>query len=160
MTPRSLALLALVPTALAAGACTSRYSGDTVAASGVKQVSRIDRAVVESYRVVEIGNDRPLVGAGIGAAAGGIGGSAAGHGAVNALATLGGVVAGGVAGALAEKGLTETQAYEYVLRREGGDLVAFVQKDAQPLPVGQRVFLIYGSQPRLVADNGKPAPGR
>ena len=158
MKPRLLAPLCLMSAALALAACASRYSGDTVKPGAVKQVSRIDRAVVESYRVVEVSNDRPLIGTGIGAAAGGIGGSAAGHGPVNALATLGGVVVGGVVGAMAEKGLTDTQAYEYVLRRDGGELIAFVQRDPQPLPVGQRVFLIYGTEPRLIADNGKPAP--
>lgn len=141
-------------------ACHGEYSSNSYAPGAVQQVSKVDRAVIESYRVVDISQQGlgSGIGAGAGAAAGGIAGSQAGRGGGNAAATLAGVLVGGVIGALAENAMTETQAFEYIVRKANGDLLSVTQKDAQPLPVGQKVLVIYGVQARIIPDDGGQSP--
>jgi len=136
-------------------ACQNQYSSNTYDPNGAQRAAHVDRAVVESIRIVDIRESGLGSGVGLlgGAAAGGIVGSQIGKGGGNALATLGGVLVGGAAGVLAEKSITDTQAYEYVLRKENGELVSVTQQDQQPFAVGQRVLVMYGAKARIVPDN-------
>ena len=157
---RLIVTVALACAVSVVGACQNQYSTATYGPGAAQRAVRIDRAVVESFRVVDI--REPGLGSGIGllggAAAGGLVGNQIGKGGGNALATLGGVLVGGAAGVLAEKSITDAQAFEYVLRKENGELISVTQQDPQPLPVGQRVLVMYGAKVRVVPDNTAPPP--
>lgn len=144
---------------LALEGCRS-YSPNSYSPAGAQQVSKVDLGVVESYRAVDI-SEQGLgsgIGAGAGAAAGGLGGSSVGHGVGSGLAALGGALVGGAVGLFAEHAVTDTQAFEYIVRKQNGDLIAITQKDAQPLGVGQRVRVIYGVQARIIPEAGAGSP--
>jgi len=151
---RSGLLLATTATALLLASCRDPYSPDSYAPGAVQQASKVDRAVITSERTVDVGASGlgSGIGAGAGAAAGGIGGSQAGSGGGNAIATLGGVLIGGLIGLVLEHAIIDTQATEYILRKDNGDMMSVTQKDKQPLAAGQRVFIIYGVQARIVPD--------
>ena len=153
-------MAAFTSTLLTLGACQNQYSPNTYSTTGVQQASKVDRAVVESFRVVDVRESGLGSGVGAlgGAAAGGIAGSQIGNGGGNAIATLGGVLIGGAIGILAEKSITDTQAYEYIVRKANGDLLSVTQQDPQPLGVGQRVLIIYGVNARIIPDAGAASP--
>lgn len=145
---------------LALAGCKDPYSANSYSPGAMQQVSKVDRGVIESFRTVDV-RDQGLgsgIGAGTGAVAGGVAGSQIGRSGGNALATLGGVLIGGLIGLAAEHALTDTQAIEYVVRKEDGDLLSVTQKDQQPLAVGQKVLVIYGVQARIVPDQANTAP--
>jgi outer membrane lipoprotein SlyB len=93
------------------------------------------------------------VGAATGAAAGGVVGSQAPGGGVGAaLGAVGGALVGGLVGTGVEHAAGDTTAWEYIVRKPGGELVSVTQQDKEPLPIGQKVLVIAGSQARIVAD--------
>ena len=150
MTPRP-ALLAAAARAALAG-CRPSYSPDTYAAGAVQQAAKVEQGVVAGVRKVAVSPDGTLGGAS-GAAAGGIAGAqASGGGVRTALTALGGSVVGGLVGAGLEKAAGETTAYEYVVRKAGGELVSVTQRDPLPLALGQKVLVIAGPQARIVPD--------
>ncbi|GGF25798.1 hypothetical protein GCM10011611_34840 [Aliidongia dinghuensis] len=147
--------LALV--ALMLNACQNGYSPDHYSSASMQQASKVDRATVQSVRSVDV-DGTAGAGALVGGAAGGIGGSSFGSGGGSAAATLGGVLVGAAIGALVEKSATDTQAFEYIVQKQNGDLMSVTQKDAQPLAVGQKVMLIYGVKARLIPDTSNNPP--
>ncbi len=54
------------------------------------------------------------------------------------------------AGSAARPAATGGAAFEYIVRRPGGDLVSVTQQDTAPLVVGQRVLVVAGNQARVV----------
>lgn len=137
--------------ALVLNACQNGYSPDRYSPGSMQQANKVDRATVQSVRLVDV-DGTAGAGALVGGAAGGIGGSSFGSGGGSAAAALGGVLVGAAIGALVEKSATETQAFEYIVQKQNGDLMSVTQKDAQPLAVGQKVMLIYGVRARLIPD--------
>lgn len=134
------------------GGCGSDYSPDTYNSSAVQQANKVDRAVVVGVRVVDV-SAAGTTGAVTGAAAGGIAGSQAPGGNVaGAFGALGGALVGGLVGTAAEHVANDTQAREYVVRKDNGDLLSVTQKDTVPLAIGQKVLVIAGNQARIVPD--------
>lgn len=138
--------------------CADRYSPNSYNAEAVQQVARVDRGTVESVRTVSVKEANLALGGAAGGAAGGLAAASAGSGSGNGLAVLGGVLAGAAIGAVIEHEATKTQAYEYIVQKANGDMLSVVQRDAAPLAISQKVFVIYGVQARIIPDNGGAAP--
>lgn len=145
----AVGVAALLLTGLAA--CGPTYSPDTYTSTAVQQAAKVEQGVLVGVREVAV-SASGTIGTVTGAAAGGIVGSQVGTGAMSALGALGGTVLGGLAGQAAEKVTGEPRAYEYIVRKAGGDLVSVTQKDDQPLKLGLKVLVIAGSQARIVPD--------
>lgn len=143
---------------LVLGGCTPNYSPDTYASGAVQQASKVEQGVIAGRRAVAI-SAQGTAGTATGAAAGGIAGAQApGGGVRTALTALGGSVVGGLVGAGVERATGDTTAFEYVVRKTGGEMVSVTQKDPQPLELGQKVLVIAGTQARIVPDYTVPAP--
>ena len=147
--------VALALAAVLAG-CGQRYSPDVYATNAAQQASKVEPGVIVGVRRVKI-TAAGSTGAATGAAAGGIAGSQAGIGPTGALTTLGGTLLGGLAGVAAEHGVSDTEAFEYVVRKPNGEMVSVTQKDEKPMRVGQKVLVISGAQQaRIVQDYTVP----
>ncbi len=162
--PNPLFLLCLLPLA----ACGPSYSPNTYASTAVQQAAKVDQGVVVGVRSVGV-TPQGSTGAVAGGAAGAALGAAApsGNPVSSTLGAIGGSLLGGIVGAGAEKAVGETTAFEYIVRKPGGELVSVTQKDEVALAVGTRVLVIAGSQARIVPDytvppeppaEAKPAP--
>jgi outer membrane lipoprotein SlyB len=149
--PRHLAALCL----LAAAGCAPDYSPNTYSSAAVQKAEKVERGVVIGYRQVKI-SASGTVGAVSGGAAGGVLGGYAGTGGIGAaLGAVGGTAAGGLVGAAVEHTAGDTIGWEYVVKKQDGDLVSVTQREQRPLPIGQRVLVIAGNQARVVPDYAK-----
>jgi outer membrane lipoprotein SlyB len=139
--------------ALAAlGGCAPDYSPDTYSASAVQQANKVDTAVVVGFRQVAI-SAAGTVGAVTGGAAGGILGAQAGPtSAASALGAVGGGVVGSLLGTGIEHATADTTGWEYIVQKANGDLLSVTQREPQPIPLGQKVLVISGSQARIIPD--------
>jgi outer membrane lipoprotein SlyB len=131
--------------------CGPTYSPDTYASNAAQQANKAEQGIVVGVREVSI-SAAGTVGTVTGAAAGGIAGSEAPVGPMSAFTALGGTVLGGLAGNATEHVVSDTKAFEYIVRKPNGDLVSVTQKDTVPLALGQKVLVIAGSQARVVPD--------
>ena len=131
--------------------CGPDYSPNTYATDAVQQAAKVDQGIVVGVRPVDVSTSG-ATGAVVGGAAGGIAGSQVGSGAEKALTTLGSTVVGGIAGSAAEHVLSDTGAFEYIVRKPNGDLLSVTQKDSVPLTIGEKVLVIAGKQARVVPD--------
>ncbi|CAO3434597.1 glycine zipper 2TM domain-containing protein [Azospirillum doebereinerae] len=148
-------LLAAVAGGLAG--CTSDYSPNTYASNAVQQANKAEPGVVAGYRQVSI-SANGTVGAVTGGAAGGILGAQVGSGGFNsALGTVGGTAIGTIIGTTMEHLTGDTTGWEYIVRKPNGELLSLTQREPQPLPIGQKVLVITGSQARIIPDYSVPA---
>jgi outer membrane lipoprotein SlyB len=131
--------------------CGPSYSPDTYASNAAQQANKVEQGIVVGVRDVAV-SASGTAGAVTGGAAGGIAGTQVGTGVVSAFSALGGTLLGGLAGSAAEHVTADTKAYEYIVRKAGGDLVSVTQKDTVPLALGQKVLVIAGVQARVVPD--------
>jgi len=150
--------------ALPLWACGSRFSADEYSARAVQQANPVQQGVIAGSRRVAIAAGGEA-GAAAGAAAGGVLGSAAaaGNSVSGALGAVGGALVGGLVGSAAERSSANTDAVEYLVRRNDGELVSVTQRDAVPIPLGTRVLVITGNQARVVPDytgSGAATPNR
>lgn len=151
---RNLVSAAFLLGALAA--CSPNLSPDTYATAAVQQANKVEQGVVVGVRQVRV-DVAGTAGAVTGGAAGGIVGSQAPGGSVTtAFGTLGGALVGGLIGSGVEKAAGATRAFEYVVRKPGGDLVSVTQWDRVPLRIGEKVLVIAGAQARIVPDYTVP----
>jgi len=148
-------LTLLAPAAFTLTACGPSYSPDTYATNAAQQANKVEAGVIAGVRPVKI-SAQGAVGGVSGAAAGGIAGSQVGAGPTSAFAAIGGSVVGGLAGVAGEHLISDTNGFEYVVRKVNGDMVSVVQKDTKPLEVGQKVLVIAGPQARIVPDYTVP----
>jgi len=133
--------------------CASNISPQTYSVGAVGQVNRTVAATVVSVREVDVsGTNR--VGGSAGTAAGAVVGSSAGGNSSrgNIVGAIGGAVVGGLAGAAIEANATKQKGMEYVVETENGNLMTIVQGADTLFTVGQKVFVLYGSPSRLIAD--------
>lgn len=140
----------LVPAALAAsvtlGACAREISGNTVSGVQAGEVMRTEIGWVENARPVRVRERDQLgenyEGMAIGGAAGGfIGHEIGGDGFEQVIVTGLGALAGATAGALAQQGLQDQVAMEYVFRNEIGEVKTIVQGPEPRLTPGQKAYL-------------------
>ena len=146
--PASPFLLAIV-----LAGCAPTYSADEYAARAVQQANPVQQGVIAGSRRVSVAADGST-GATAGAAAGGaIGGAAvAGNSVSTALGAVGGALVGGLVGNAAERTSANTNAIEYIVRKNNDELISVTQRDAEPIPIGARVLVIAGAQARIVPD--------
>jgi outer membrane lipoprotein SlyB len=135
--------------------CAPSYSPNTYAAAAAQQANKVDQGVVVGVRAVQISADTTL-GTGTGAAAGGVLGSTVGGGTTSAIGAVGGTVAGGVVGNVIGHAAGDTDGFEYIVKKDNGDLLSVTQKDVAPLGVGAHVLIIEGAQARIVPDYTVP----
>ena len=156
--PRGALPLCLLAGALLAG-CGPRYSPDVYATNAAQQASKVESGVVAGVRPVRI-TASGATGGVTGGAAGGLAGAQVGIGPTSAFASLGGALLGGLAGVASEHVVSDTDAFEYIVRKPNGEMVSVTQKDLKPLKIGQKVLVIAGAQARIVVDYTVPAdPG-
>ena len=108
---------------------------------------------VVNVRQVNVSSDDSSTGAVLGAIGGGVAGSTIGHGRGSVLGALGGAALGGVAGNMAQKGLTSQTGVEYVVRLDNGTLRTVTQGTDVYMQPGQRCYLLYGDQSRIIPAN-------
>lgn len=153
-------LILLLPLGLLA--CGPRYSPDAYATRAVQQMAPVEQGVIIGRRQVLV-QAEGSTGAATGGAAGGIiGAQTPGGNMAGAIGAVGGALLGGLLGTAAERVAGDTTAFEYIVRKNDGNLVSVTQRDRTPLEVGLRVLVIAGSQARIVADYTRPgeAPPR
>lgn len=138
--------------------CAKPYSPNVYSPGGMQQANKVERAIVQNVREVDVNDPSLGLGTAAGAAAGGIAGSQIGKGGGNAAAVLGGVLIGGAIGWLIDQDANATTAYEYILEKNNGDLITLAQKQEQPFAVGDHVFILYGVQARVIPDTAKTNP--
>lgn len=157
--PRHLLLPLTLLAPLALAACRPSYSADDYATRAVQQMNRVEQAVIIGVRRVTV-TAEGSTGAATGGAAGGILGSQApGGNMASAIGAVGGALVGGLLGAATERVAGDTTAFEYIARKDNGDLFTVTQRDPTPLAIGQRVLMIGGNQARIVPDyTAAPTP--
>ncbi|HTY70180.1 MAG TPA: hypothetical protein VMH36_26235 [Alphaproteobacteria bacterium] len=137
---------------VAVAGCGPDYSPNTYSTAAVQQANKVDQGVIAGFREIRIRADG-TVGAVTGGAAGGVlGAQEPDGGVITALSAIGGTLVGGLIGTSVEHAADDTTAFEYIVRKTGGELIAVAQKDVTPLPVGLKVLVIEGKQARIVAD--------
>ena len=139
--------------ALPLWACGSKFSADEYSSRAVQQANPVQQGVIAGSRRVAIAAGGEA-GAAAGAAAGGVlgGAAAAGNSVSGALGAVGGALVGGVVGTAAERSGANTDAVEYLVRKDDGALVSVTQRDTVPIALGTRVLVITGNQARVVPD--------
>lgn len=146
-------LLALLLAAGALAACGSSFSANEYSARAVQQANPVQQGTIVGSRRVAIAAGGETGATAGGAAGGAIGGAAAAGNAVGtALGAVGGALLGGLVGTAAERASANTDAVEYIIRRQDGELVSVTQRDAVPIPLGTAVLVISGNQARVVPD--------
>ena len=63
---------------------------------------------------------------------------------------------GGIAGSAAEHAISDTPAFEYIVRKPNGELESVTQKNTEALALGQKVLVIAGKQARVMPDYTVP----
>lgn len=156
-TRRIAACFLLLPAVPALTGCGRSYSPDTYANTAVQQANKAEQGTITGVRRVRVAADG-TAGAVTGGAAGGIVGSQAPGGTLStALGAVGGTLVGGLVGSAAEKATGQTDAFEYIIRKENGELLSVTQRDTVPLFIGQKVLVIQGSQARVLPDYTVPS---
>jgi outer membrane lipoprotein SlyB len=153
------ALVLLLPVVLIG--CGPRYTPDIYATRAVQQMVAVEQGVVIGRREVRIQAEGSTGAAAGGAAGGIIGSQTPGGNMAGAIGAVGGALIGGLLGTAAERVAGDTTAFEYIVRKNDGQLVSVTQRDPQPLEVGLRVLVLAGTQARIIADYtepGQPAP--
>jgi outer membrane lipoprotein SlyB len=137
---------------LSLAGCKPDLSPNTYNAAAVQQANKVEQGVVVGVRQVTVkvaGTNGALAGA---AAGGVVGSTVPGSSTGSALGAVGGSLIGGLIGSSAERAAGDTQAFEYIVRKQNGELVSVTQSDSTALALGQRVLVIAGSQARIVPD--------
>lgn len=149
----ALTLVGLMP------ACAPANTGSTVSARALGGAAHVSYGTIVGSRPVRVAGTNSGVGTLGGAAAGGIAGSfIGGDWRSNALAGIGGAIVGGLAGNAIERGVTQGQAIEFIVREDRGGDIAVVQTNEEGLQVGDRVVVTRGDRVRLSRAAGN-APG-
>ncbi len=152
--------LLAVPTMLASvgfalAGCGPSYSPNTYATNAAQQANKVESGVIAGVRKVQI-TASGTVGGVAGAAAGGVAGSQVGVGPASTFSAIGGSLIGGIAGVATEHIVSDTNGFEYIVRKANGEMISVAQKDDKPLWVGEKVLVIAGPQARIVPDYTVP----
>lgn len=136
---------------LLASACTTNINPDTYTVGSTRTAQRSVPGVIIGARPVNVEGSNKT-GTLVGVAAGGVAGSAIGGGSrANILGAIGGAVLGGLAGSAIEKGVTNQTGVEYTVRTDNGETVTLVQGTSPTFSIGQKVFIVYGKEARIVS---------
>lgn len=135
-----------------AGCATHEYSPNTYASNAVQYANKVEPGTVVGYRQVAI-SANGNIGAVTGGAAGGVLGSEYGG---TPLAAVGGTAVGALVGTALDHAAGDTTGWEYIVRKNNGDMLSVTQREQKPLELGQKVLVIIGPQARVVPDYSVP----
>ena len=133
--------------------CAENINSNHYATSGTGAVGQAMSCTVVSVRQVGVSSSDSSTGAVLGAIGGGVAGSTIGHGRGSVLAALGGAALGGLAGNAAQGGLSKQDGMEYIVRLDNGSLRTITQGTDVYMQPGQRCYLLYGDQSRVIPAN-------
>ena len=136
--------------------CATDINDNAHSLSSVGHASAVAQGVIVDVRTVSIQGSNGA-GSVLGGVAGGVAASTIGRGAGSVLASVGGALAGAFIGGITQNELTKQQALQYIVRLADGDMINVIQGLNNPLSVGQKVFVLYGKETRLIPDT-LPAP--
>ncbi|GAJ46855.1 surface antigen [Holospora elegans E1] len=135
--------------------CAPRIGSRDYALSGVGETCTTLPGKIIAKRTVNVSgssttedDNKPGVGALVGALAGGLGGSAIGQGTGSLFAAAGGALAGGAIGHYAARALTDQDGVEYQIQLDTGAFLTVVQGPSPALCVGQKVFVVQSQKDR------------
>jgi outer membrane lipoprotein SlyB len=156
---RSFSMLAAMALLAAVPACAPTNTGTTYSPYALGGAASVNYGTIVGTRPVTIAGSQSGVGAVSGAVAGGVAGSfIGGDWRSNALAGIGGAVIGGLAGSAIERGVTQGQAVEFIVRQDRGGDIAVVQTNEDGLQAGDRVVITQGDRVRISRAAGGPVP--
>ncbi len=139
-------------------ACAQQQSQNAYNEGEVGKQSDIEFGVIKAVKHVKVQAQSSGAGTIGGAAAGGVVGSTAGGGKGAILTTIAGALAGGFAGSAAENALNNKVGIQYIIKKENGKTVSIVQnidKDDQPLHIGQRVMIQTSGEYQAASGRGQ-----
>jgi outer membrane lipoprotein SlyB len=155
---QSLKFCLAVGMAACLAGCGATHSPDIYASSAVQQANKVDAGIVIGFREVMI-SANGTTGAVTGGAAGGVLGTQVGGSTFDqALGGVAGTAIGSVLGSTIEHVTGDTKGWEYIVKKNNGDLVSVTQVEKKPLELGQKVLVIAGTQARIVPDYSVDIP--
>lgn len=137
---------------LFAVSCAEDINDNSYQMTSVGSADRVGQGVIISVRPVQIQGDSQA-GTVTGGLVGGVAASTIGRGSGSVLSSLGGALLGAFVGGLTQKELSEQQALQYIVRLTDGNMITVIQGKRNRLAVGQRVFVLYGRETRLIPDD-------
>jgi outer membrane lipoprotein SlyB len=138
--------------ALLLSACAPNFSPNTYSSNAVQLANRVEAGSIIGFREVKI-SANGSIGAVTGGAVGGVLGAEYAN---SALVAVGGTTVGGMLGNALEHAARDTTGWEYIIRKDNGDMLSVTQREATPLTLAQRVLVIMGPQARVVPDYSVP----
>jgi len=138
---------------LMSAACAPNINSNHYATSSTGSVGQAMECTVVSVRQVNVSSSDSSTGAMLGAIGGGVAGSTIGHGRGSVLGALGGAALGGLAGNYAQEGLSRQTGVEYIVRLNNGAMRTITQGTDVYMQPGQKCFLLYGDQSRVIPAN-------
>jgi outer membrane lipoprotein SlyB len=139
--------------ALTVSACASNINSNHYATSSTGTVGQAMACTVVSVRQVNVSSSDSSTGTVLGAIGGGVAGSTIGHGRGSVLAALGGAAVGGLAGNAIQSSTSSQSGVEYIVRLDNGNLRTITQGTDVYMQAGQRCYLLYGDQSRVIPAN-------
>lgn len=156
---KKLKFITLFTLAIFLSGCATNINSDVYSVEGVGVVNKAEAGTILSFRPVKVDGTNNAGGL-VGGLAGGIAGSVlGGNNRVHALGALAGAVIGALIGSFVEKGITEQNAVEYVIKTDDGDTVTLVQPEKPSFAIGQRVLVSFGKNARILpySENAIPS---
>ena len=139
-------LIYSVGLALLTSACAANINSDHYATSATGSVGQVMPCTVVNVRQVNVSSSDSSAGSVIGAIGGGVAGSTIGHGRGSVLGALGGAALGALAGDFAE-------GVEYIVKLDNGAMRTITQGTDVYMQPGQKCYLLYGNQSRIIPAN-------
>ncbi len=137
-------------------ACAPNFSPNTYSSNAVQLANKVEAGTIIGFREVQI-SANGSIGAVTGGAVGGVLGAEYAN---SALVAVGGTTVGGMLGNALEHAARDTTGWEYIIRKDNGDMLSVTQREATPLTLAQRVLVIMGPQARVVPDYSVPQEPR
>ena len=133
--------------------CASNINSDHYATSSTGSVGQVMPCTVVNVRQVAVSSSDSSAGSVIGAIGGGVAGSTIGHGRSSVLGALGGAALGALAGDFAQGEMSKQTGVEYIVKLDNGSMRTITQGTDVYMQPGQRCYLLYGNQSRIIPAN-------
>lgn len=154
---RAALALSVAAAAGSLAACAEDYAPRPYPAYAAGMPARVQHGVVIGARPIEFGPGNNGAGAVIGGVAGGLAGNGLAHGRDRGLATVAGVVGGALIGNAVQNS-DRHPGFAYMVQFHDGHTLEIPQPDAQPIPQGTRVDVIWHGDRAQVVPAGPPGP--
>ena len=133
--------------------CAANINSDHYSTSSTGSVGQVMPCTVVSVRQVNVSSSDSSAGGLIGAIGGGVAGSTIGHGRSSVLGALGGAALGALAGDFAQGEMSKQTGVEYIVKLDNGSMRTITQGTDVYMQPGQKCYLMYGSQSRIIPAN-------